>query len=204
MALPVAVPAAAPVAPLVAAPAALPPVQQVPMQPLEDRIRRLEEALARLQEARARDARNEAPAGAIQAGLPAERPTSGGFLAEMGRRIFRPSGPVPVAPGTSPPEKRRSLLWETVAEGRAIVRMFFDPRYRLSWTGRVVPLFLLAMIATSHWWGCVLGTELPLGIGSLMDKVVDLVLAFVLFKVLGHEARRYRETSPDLPPNLRL
>jgi hypothetical protein len=30
------------------------------------------------------------------------------------------------------------------------------------------------------------------------------VLAFVLFKVLGQEARRYRETSPDLPPNLRL
>ena len=35
-------------------------------------------------------------------------------------------------------------------------------------------------------------------------KVLQLVIAFVLFKVLAHEARRYRETSPDLPPSLRL
>jgi hypothetical protein len=90
------------------------------------------------------------------------------------------------------------------ADARVILRMFFDPRYRLSLTGRFVPLFLLALIATSHFWGCVLGTGLPLGIGTLLDKAVDLVLAFVLFKVLGQEARRYRETSPDLPPDLRL
>jgi hypothetical protein len=41
-------------------------------------------------------------------------------------------------------------------------------------------------------------------VGGLLNKVIDLVLAFLLFKVLGHEARRYRETAPDLPPTLRL
>jgi hypothetical protein len=79
--------------------------------------------------------------------------------------------------------------------------MFVDPRYRLSWFGRVVPIVLTAAIATSHWW--VIGSSIPL-FGSVLDKAVDLVLAFALFKVLGHEARRYRETSPDLPPHLRL
>jgi hypothetical protein len=33
---------------------------------------------------------------------------------------------------------------------------------------------------------------------------VDAVLLYSMFKILGHEARRYRETAPDLPPNLRL
>jgi hypothetical protein len=33
---------------------------------------------------------------------------------------------------------------------------------------------------------------------------VQVVVGFLLFKVLAHEARRYRETAPDLPPSLRL
>jgi hypothetical protein len=33
---------------------------------------------------------------------------------------------------------------------------------------------------------------------------VDLLLLYSMFKILGHEARRYRETAPDLPPSLRL
>ena len=30
-----------------------------------------------------------------------------------------------------------------------------------------------------------------------------LALAYLLFKLLSYEARRYRETAPDLPPGLR-
>jgi hypothetical protein len=209
IAVPMAVPAAAPVAMLVAAPTALPPPQLVPLPFLEERIRRLEEALARLQEVRAREARGEAPpAGAIRSDPPAATPASGhGLLHEVGKRMFGSAESDPLTPNPSPPRGegrkagRRWLLWETIAEARAIVRMIVDPRYRLSWSGRVVPLVLLALIATSWWW--VPGTSFFL-FGSLLNKAVDLVLAFVLFKVLGQEARRYRETSPDLPPHLRL
>jgi hypothetical protein len=96
---------------------------------------------------------------------------------------------------------RSWLLWEGLAEARAIWRMYLDPRYRLSWFARIVPAVLVCAILSSGFWN-------PLAhlfvVGGLLDKVVDLVLAFALFKVLGHEARRYRETAPDLPPSLRL
>ena len=39
---------------------------------------------------------------------------------------------------------------------------------------------------------------------AILDKLIDVPLAFLLFKVLSHEARRYRQTSPDLPPPSRL
>ena len=47
------------------------------------------------------------------------------------------------------------------------------------------------------------GTSIP-WIGTLIDKLVDVPLAFLFFKVLSYEARRYRQLSPDLPVSLRL
>ncbi len=79
--------------------------------------------------------------------------------------------------------------------------MFCDPRYRLSWTARLAPPIILALIVTSLYW--MPASVLPY-IGMVIDKLVDLVLAYILFKLLSNEARRYRETAPDLPPSLRL
>lgn len=80
--------------------------------------------------------------------------------------------------------------------------MFLDPRYQLPWSARALSLVFLAAILTSYYW---LGpiSSIPL-LGGILNKLVDLLLAFLLFKWLGHEARRYRQTSPDLPANLRL
>ncbi len=65
----------------------------------------------------------------------------------------------------------------------------------------MVPPILLGAIVLIHYW-------LPFAIipivGPILEKVGELVIAFMLFKVLGHEARRYRETAPDLPSSLRL
>ena len=85
---------------------------------------------------------------------------------------------------------------------RAMYCMYFDPRYRLSLVGRLAPLVIAALIVTSGLW--MPGTGLPWPLGMIIDKVADLVLAYFLFKMLSHEARRYRETAPDLPPSLRL
>jgi hypothetical protein len=79
--------------------------------------------------------------------------------------------------------------------------MFTDPRYRLSWTGRIAPAVLLFLIVFSWWW--VPFSSLAF-IGNVLNKAVDLLLAYVLFKLLTHEARRYREVAPDLPASLRL
>jgi hypothetical protein len=194
----------APLATIVAAPTAfvLPASALESVVPaLEQRVRRLEDAIARLQSGSTREAK---PAEQIrrERSEPA-LPTA--LLLDVGKRLLQPSEPKPVPPTAAAapegPANRRWLLAELVAEARAILRMFVDPRYRLSWFGRMVPLVLIAAIATSHWW--VLGTSIPL-FGTFLEKAVDLVLAFVLFKVLSHEARRYRETSPDLPQKLRL
>ena len=98
------------------------------------------------------------------------------------------------------------LLFDMYAEAQAMIRMYLDPRYRVSWQGRLLPVIFLAAIATSWIW--ILGSSTlnslfsPLAI--LLVKAVDLVVAFGLFKVLHREVNRYRQVSPDLPPSLRL
>ena len=117
------------------------------------------------------------------------------------------------------PEKRQELTTEggldVIAHEKAVERivkrlraagievsLFLDPRYHLPWSSRVIPLVLLAAILTSKYW--VPGSSIYILGDWLLVKLVDLLLAFLLFKWLGHEARRYRQSSPDLPPNLRL
>lgn len=202
--------------PLMAAVAAPMALSSADTLSLEERVRRLEDALAQLQEHRGGDNRIVArPAEASPAApktVPAASspPASVAGLFDMGKRMLGVAADAvaqaPASlPASAPPSSLRGrslwLLWDTWAEARAIVRMFVDPRYHLPWSARILPLLLLAAIVTSYYW--VPGTTIPL-LGSWINKVVDLLLAFLLFKWLSHEARRYRQTSPDLPPNLRL
>jgi hypothetical protein len=188
-----------PAAPPVAAPVAIPAADA--LSPLEQRIRRIEDALAHLQLQRSTETRIAAPAAASP-----PPPAATAAILDMGKRLLGAAADA-VTPATPPAAsstlRGRSIwfLWDTWAEARAIARMFVDPRYYLSWSARVLPMILLGAILTSYYW--VPGTTIPL-LGGWINKAVDLVLAFVLFKWLGHEARRYRQTSPDLPPNLRL
>ena len=193
-----------PVASVLPPPATLlPPSPAVP-SPLEDRLYRLEAELAQLR--------------SVQPPAPPDPSTSvvrqpGGFWRNVGKRFMAPSGPAAAAPPTAPPRAdslasmippgvRRGWVWlDGLRELRAMYCMFFDPRYRLSWFGRLAPLLIVFLILTSWLW--MPGVGLP-GVGWIIDKFADLILAYLLFKLLCHEARRYRETAPDLPPNLRL
>lgn len=185
-----------------------------PVLSLEERVHRLEEALALLQGQRAAEPQ-VIPPQAVPAPLPEPPPQA----------VFAPSPPVPPPPSppstavlvevgkrflgaaahvAAHPERTGVwwLLWDTWAEVRAIVRMFVDPRYHLPWSARVLPLVVLGAILTSKYW--IPGSSIPIVGDWLLVKLVDLLLAFLLFKWLGHEARRYRRTSPDLPSSLRL
>jgi hypothetical protein len=181
-----------------------------PMTPIEMRIRRLEDALAQLQQIRAAELRvttgqsanPAAPVAAPAAAPPHQAPTD--KLWDLGVRALATPAEVARAfaqPPGDPRSRRGWLFFESVTELRAIFRMFTDPRYRLSWAGRIAPLALTVLILLSGWW-------LPLYyvpiFGNVLDNAVNLLLAYVLFKLLAHEARRYRETAPDLPPSLRL
>lgn len=152
-------------------------VERSLVQTLEDRIRRLEDVLAALHTQTAiQEPPSSSGAAAIEHPLPA----------------FETALP----PANWPPAAFPSQRWlpfEMLAEIRAMIRMYFDPRYRLTWQTRLLPPLILLGMFLSYW-------ILPF----LIDRPVFLALAYVLFKVLTREATRYRITSPDLPPSLRL
>jgi hypothetical protein len=188
------------------------PAPEFAVGALAERITRLEEAFAQLQNLQGIEQRvAQSVASQLQREKPAPAPpppaepsplATAAALLDASKRLLPVTVPTVVA-GSPVPRKEATpahpwwLVWDAVAEARAIVRMYLDPRYTLSWMGRTVPLILLGAFLTTQWWVPFAGLWFP-------AKAAEVVIGFLLFKVLSHEARRYRETAPDLPPNLRL
>jgi hypothetical protein len=82
------------------------------------------------------------------------------------------------------------LLFDLLADARAMLAMLFDRRYTMAWLTRVVAVLLLLALFTSSWW-CPLW-YVPF-VGAYLDKLLDLCLALLVFLLLSREARRYRE-----------
>jgi hypothetical protein len=99
-----------------------------------------------------------------------------------------PANGAPTVEGT-PAGRPSWVLVEVVRDFRAIGRMLMDYRYRMSWTGRVVVPAAIA-VAVLSWW---LLSGSFLGVGTVIDKTIDVVLVVVVYKVLGREVQRYRE-----------
>ncbi len=85
-----------------------------------------------------------------------------------------------------------------------MIYMYVDPRYRLSWTGYVLPPLLFVAYLLSYYWVPFTSLLDGMKLSRLLTVPVDVLLLYSMFKILGREARRYRETAPDLPPSLRL
>jgi hypothetical protein len=183
---------------------------------LEQRVRRLEDAVATFQDTHQLEERvlerlsRSAPV-AAPAAVPG--PSSTGLLIDVGRRMLPAAVDVinsetaqADAHARQGPRSTRPawLLVEMYAEARAMLHMYTDPRYRLTWAARLVPLVLLAAILTSWVWfpGMSVLASIPI-VPTVLIKAVDLVLAYFLYKVLTREAARYRATAPDLPSHLR-
>ena len=102
---------------------------------------------------------------------------------------------IPVAVPRAPLRPRllrvRWLLVDICREALAIVRMFLDIRYHVAWSTRILTVVLFIVIITSQLWLPIPGL---LGVGPVLDKMFDLVLAFIMYKVLSREAARYMET----------
>jgi len=165
---------------------------------LEQRVRRLEDAVATLQDTTGLEAR-------IIERVTRRLSSSGRALRERAAMLadsskkFLPA--VLIGSEQSVPEENAAAsskvgAWRAIqvfvaayTEARTIVRMFFDRRYKPTWMARVIPIILLAAIFTSRHW--LFFTGLPV-VGTLIDKSVDLFLAFLAFKVLSWEACRYR------------
>ncbi|MBY0523467.1 MAG: hypothetical protein K2R98_08705 [Gemmataceae bacterium] len=183
------------------------PAPKTDTESLEERLRRLEKVLSTLGDGHPPEAR-------VATHLPSvpEPPTAQPFpspavVLETGKRwlpgvidmLRFPGAAGSSGPGQAPQSRPGWLLFDLMGEAQSILHMYGDPRYRLTWPGRLIPPALLAMIFTSWIW--LPGTSLMMTwMGILYVKVVDLILAFFLFKVLGREAKHYRELIPQYPP----
>jgi hypothetical protein len=195
--------------------------------PLEARLRRLEDALAqvpdpgqietRIVERVSQRLSSERPIPVAQiAPAPAVAPQNpnltipAGMILDVGKRILNSTSSAMAHQPTTHEHsdaammngvRRTFLFFEMLTEMRAIWCMYTDPRYRMSWGGRMVPLALALFLLTSSF--LVPGAQISV-VGTIIDKLACAIPAFVLFKLLTYEARRYRETAPDLPADLRL
>ena len=167
-----------------------------PAETLEQRLRRLENALASLQDTHTVEQRivERVSERLTPASGPGVAPTHTEAVAE--RRMLPLPGlqlPLPLSPPGLPlpgAVYQAWLLFDFWNELRAMVRMFFDRRYYVAWTTRLTLLILVPLILLSHFW-------LPLAslfiAGPILDKAVDLLLAFFLYRSLSREAARYRQ-----------
>jgi hypothetical protein len=171
-----------------------------PPETLEQRVHRLEDAVASLQDTRPLEDRiTERVTERLQGRPPAPRPVSDISDKVMEpRQIPPPPVSPPPAPTTTPASLIRPvltrqpwLLLDTITELRAMVRMFFDVHYHVGWSTRLTVLILLPVLLLSHWW--LPPAWLPV-VGWLFDKLVDLLLAFIIYKALSREAQRYLHT----------
>jgi hypothetical protein len=177
---------------------------------LEHRVQRLEDAVAQLQDTRPIEERVvERVADRIGRNRSHPIRDTTGIIIEAGRHLLPATLASVQEPGppTEPAAAKPSLGWtalllELLIELRAIFCMFVDPRYRLGWPTRILTILLLVALATSMFWPPM--SMLPNVVANILDKIVDLALSYILWKVLIHEARRYRQTAPDLPRSMRL
>ena len=177
------------------------PVATVTTEPeakLDERLVRLEQALEKLQQIEERLA--------LRAPEPAPPPVTGGPTL-LGGAASLLSGAALLVPaslgGRSAKAPPPGSFADIIAELRASYLMFVDPRYNLTWLGRIAPLVLLLMFLLPKWW-VPLNWLLPDPFQWLYLSIGQLLASFFLFKVVVHEARRYRATAPDLPPSLRI
>jgi hypothetical protein len=116
---------------------------------------------------------------------------------------------------TPPPSVAPRPPWaivEVVRDVRTAFAMFFDSRYRTSWSA-FFALMLLAYVLVSHYlwalwaavpfFGVLSGVMQITFIGPLLDKAIGLLLALYAFKILGREMARYREAISSPPPPYR-
>jgi hypothetical protein len=163
---------------------------------LEERLRRLEQVLQQQMKLIESQYAQPGPPGVARPAAPATDGLWWNTLSFLGNSI----GYLPTFLSGGPSNPNRPAWWlETLAEMRAMQRMFVDPRYAMSWLGRIVPLVLVILFVFPYYW--VPGATL---LGWLIERPVQLLVAYALIRTLQWEARRYRETAPDLPPSLRL
>jgi hypothetical protein len=180
------------------------------VEALEQRVRRLEDAIAALQDTQLMEDRVvERVRQRVELHHVEQHRPAGGLIVSAARMLMPkhvddvpPENPHPDAgtpptdgqtangTATPPPEAAQPgwLVVELYREIRGMVRMLADHRYRMSWTGKAVPL--AAILAAVISWLLISGIPL---VGGLLDRAVDLTLILLVYKAMSRELGRYRE-----------
>jgi hypothetical protein len=173
-----------------------------PAAALAARVARLEDVVASLQDTQAMEDRVTERLSARILTRSRRKNSSTNLIVEASRQLLpaalqtvqeqtaRADAPAGAAPNL---QHHPWLFFDAVAEARAIFRMYFDRRYRVSWIARMTPLLAGIFLVLS--WLLISGIWL---IGPFVDKAFDLVLAFVVYKVLHREVQSYRFAIADL------
>jgi hypothetical protein len=153
------------------------------VETVDDRLRRLEQALATMQ--------NTAPIEDQVADRVVARLTSSydpGLMPAL-------SGAVLPAMAAKAADEAAGGFWtrfQFLKELRLIVRMYLDPRYRLSRVGQFgVPLVVGLMLFNYLFFNWIIAVPLLPFVGTVMERLGLIVLAVVLYKLLAREAARY-------------
>ncbi len=138
--------------------------------PLVERLTRLEQQLANLADRQSSAAPLLlAPAGSEPPGLFHPPPVSRALV------------PIPNQPDPTP------WSWAEIGQTfRLIVRMYFDPRYRLSRLAQIgVPVVMLVMILNYLFWNYLVSVPF---LSQILERLVLAVMAVLLYKLLAKEA----------------
>ncbi len=176
-----------------------PPLPSAP-DSMELRIRRLEEAVAGLQDTKQIEERVvERVSDKLSRVSNSGFQESPSFLKEAGRHILPSALGIAAESATSADSRKHSgasprrawWLFEAYDDLRAMTRMYSDYRYRrhMTWTAFLTPFVFVACILLVWFW---MPTSIPV-LGTLLDKVVDVLLAFFAYKILSRELIRYRD-----------
>jgi hypothetical protein len=169
-----------------------------PPRETPDRVGRLEGEVAELRDTIARFA--ELVIGEVKglrqshAELPAFPPAIAG---ELPVTVVNPEQSEASVAGTELPFSRRPwLIRELLHDLGTTVRMYLDPRYRVRRATQIlVPLLVLLFGLNCFFFNIVFHVEI---LSSALEKLVDVVLAVLLYKVVSREILRYRQVIAKL------
>jgi hypothetical protein len=165
---------------------------------LEERIHKLETALA---ERSTRVLTEDAVADRViaklstAAGLPQTPDTSDRVLvlASSHEEVPPPpKGAVLHPPETTiDPSQRTWFLTQLIAEFRLAIRMYFDPRYRISRTAQfALPAIAVLVLVNYFLFSALINIAI---LSPIAERLLDVMLCVIGYKLIIRELSRYRE-----------
>jgi hypothetical protein len=167
---------------------------------VEMRLRRLEASVTALQDSQLMEERvAERVVQKLKRSPLKSLRDSAGVIVDAGKALIPAVGAAATsdkakaAPTAAPSiDKPGWLLIDLWSEARTLGRMIFDHRYPFSYAGRFGPIIIACTYAFS--WLFVSGMPM---IGGITERIIDIFLAFLLYKILSREVQRYRGMFPE-------